>query len=121
MSQAINLVKASRASPAAADLTAHGSSCASGDYFVNDGQTFLMVKNGDASDHTVTVAFGTAPSAQVDGQTPSNVTHNVTAGHTVLLGPWPTGAYNDGSGFGQLSYSATTSMTIMAVQCPTSG
>lgn len=117
--QAINLVKASRADPAVADM-ASASNATAGDYFVNDGQTFLMVKNGDGSPHSVTVAFQ-SPGAAVDGQTPSNVAHAVPAGHTVLIGPFPTAFYNDANGRGQLSYSATTSMTILAVQCPPAG
>jgi len=99
------------------DFTAGATAAASGDYFANDGQTFLIVKNGDASDHTVTAAI----QASVDGVTPTGAAHNIVAGHTAILGPFPTGIYNDTNGRVQLSYSATTSMTCMAVKCPPAG
>jgi hypothetical protein len=99
------------------DFTAGAQAAASGDYFANDGQTFLLIKNGDASDHTVTAAI----QSTVDGQTVSGASHNVVAGHTAILGPFPTGIYNDANGRVQLSYSATTSVTVMAVKCPPAG
>jgi hypothetical protein len=100
------------------DFTADATAAAGGgDKFANDGFTFLMIKNGDASDHTVTATIQLA----VDGQTPSGASHNITAGHTAILGPFPTSIYNDGSGFCNLTYSAVTSVTVLPVKCVGSG
>lgn len=97
------------------DLTSLVAAAGGGDTFANDGQTFFIVKNGDASDHTVTFAQQLAQ----DGVTPTNPARNVTAGHTCIFGPFPTGIYNGSDNLGvHVSYSAVTSVTVAAVKFP---
>ncbi len=81
---------------------------ANGDFFNNNGKTFLSVKNGDGSAHVVTIT----------SQVPCNqgVTHNpavsVAAGAEELIGPFPTDRFNDVNGQVQVAYAALTSMTV---------
>jgi hypothetical protein len=83
-----------------------------GDSFATTGQEYLVVKNGDASDHTVQFLFG--PGASVDGVAPVAPTHNVIAGHTAEFGPFQPGLYADAGGLVQVRYSAVTSVTVLA-------
>lgn len=107
---------ASRAT-AGYNLTGLTAAAGGGDKFTNDGQTFLIIKNADASSHTVT------PTIQqgVDGQVPANVASTILAGETHVIGPFPTAIYNDAGGFCNLTYSAVTSVTVAAVRMPPAG
>lgn len=84
-----------------------------GDTFPNTGQEQVIIKNGDGSDHTVT--FGIQQT--VDGQAVSNAAQNITAGHTMMFGPFPIGTYNDTQGLCHIAYSAVTSVTVKVVKC----
>lgn len=88
-----------------------------GDKFTNDGQTYFVIKNGDASPHTVSFAIQLA----VDGVTPTFTPVNLLAGETRLLGPFPSGIYNDANGQVNVTYSAVTSVTVAAVKAPPAG
>lgn len=103
------------------DLSALAAAAGGGDKFPNDGQTFFIVKNGDGSDHTVTFPFSGINQGVIDGITPSNTARTVTAGHTAIFGPFPSGLYNDASGLVSVTYSAVTSVTVAAVKMPPAG
>lgn len=60
-----------------------------GNNFVNNSRMFLEVANTDTADHTVTVALPT----KVDGQEVADPQYTVTAGSTLLIGPWPVQHY----------------------------
>lgn len=89
---------------------------AGGDTLTNDGRTFLHVKNGDASEHTVTIAsrVTNAPA----GTTVSNLAVAVPAGGERLIGPLQKSAFNNAQNKVSLSYDAVTSVTIAAVKLP---
>ncbi|HUM37544.1 MAG TPA: hypothetical protein PLQ85_11795 [Anaerolineae bacterium] len=73
-----------------------------GDQFPNDGRTLLAVYNGHGSaSRTVSVNI----QRDVDGQDPPDRTVTIGAGETRLIGPFPTGIYNDANGRVQLAYS----------------
>ena len=75
---------------------------ATGDQFGNDGQTFVAVYNSHGSaDRTVSVDV----QKDVDGQDPPDREITVGAGETRLIGPFPTGIYNDANGRVQITYS----------------
>lgn len=83
-----------------------------GDAFVNDGRTFFHIKNGDVSDKTVTfvtqktvLALAVADLAVV-----------VTASEDRMVGPFPTGVFNDGNKKVSVTYSAVTSVTVAAIK-----
>ena len=75
---------------------------AAGDQFGNDGRTFLAAYNEHVSaDRTVSVDI----QKDVDGQDPPSKEVVVGAGETRLIGPLPTGIYNDANGRVQITYS----------------
>ncbi|MBC7193861.1 hypothetical protein [Marinobacter sp.] len=84
---------------------------AGGDSFVNDGKTVLHVKNGGASEITVTV----------NSQQPCNygfdhdVTVAVPAGGERIIGPFRQDRFNNSDGQVMVSYSAVTSVTVAAI------
>lgn len=86
-----------------------------GDTFANTGQEQFIIKNGDASSHTVT--FGIQQT--VDGQAVSNAAQTVAAGATMMFGPFPIGTYNDTASppLVHVTYSAVTSVTVQVVKC----
>jgi hypothetical protein len=88
-----------------------------GDAFANTGQEYLIINNGDASDHTVTFNI----QKTTDGVTPTAGAHNVTAGHTMIFGPFPPDIYNDAGGLVQVRYSAVTSVKVAAMKGVTVG
>ena len=89
-----------------------GSAASGGDQFLNDGKSILLVKNGDSSAKTVTVA----------GQRTCNQgsTHNaavsVAAGAQEAIGPFNPAFFNDPNGYVQVTYSAVTSVTVAVVK-----
>jgi hypothetical protein len=87
-----------------------------GDTFPNTGQEQVIIKNGDASSHTVT--FGIQQT--VDGQAVANAAQTIAAGATMMFGPFPIGTYNDTATppLCHIAYSAVTSMTVKVVKCP---
>lgn len=88
-------------------------SAASGDKFVPDDRTFLHVKNGDASSHSITVgAIGS-----ISGLTIENLVVAVPAGTEKVIGPFPRGTFADPSDeLAHITWSATTSMTWAALR-----
>jgi len=85
---------------------------AAGDQFANDGRTLVAVYNshGTAS-RTVSIDV----QQDVDGQDPPSRTVTVAAGETRLIGPFPTGIYNDANGRVQLTYSDSAANTYVGV------
>lgn len=88
--------------------------CASGgDTFVADGRTALVVKNGDSSSHTVTIA---SKKAAVPGLSVANLAVTVPAGaerHILVDGV----SYTDATtGAASITYDAVTGMTIAAIR-----
>lgn len=101
------------------DLAGLAAATGGGDAFPTTGQEYLIVKNGDGSDHTVQFLFNSG--STVDGTAATAPTHNVTAGHTAVFGPFPPSIYGDASGLVQVRYSAVTSVTVAAVKCIPAG
>lgn len=81
-----------------------------GDSFPNDGNTFLVVKNGGASAITVTIATP----AKVWGIDIAELSISVGAGATMFIGPFPEPVFNDANGRVNVSYSAVTSVSVGA-------
>jgi hypothetical protein len=77
------------------------------------GDLAFSVKNASASAITVTLNIR-APGP--DGAPVTNPTVSVPAGSTRMVGPFPTGVYNDANGRARITYSAVTSVTVLAVR-----
>lgn len=76
--------------------------------FKNNGYTFMHVKNGDSSQHTVTVQTP----KQVSGLDVSELTVDVAAGGEKFIGPFPPGVFNYSGGNAKFTLDAGTSMEI---------
>jgi hypothetical protein len=78
-----------------------------GNYFANNGREFLHVKNGSGSSINATVQTpGT-----VDGLGISDLIVAVPAGEERMIGPFPSGVYNQTDGTTYVDWSAATSVT----------
>lgn len=88
-------------------------SCAGGgDEFANTGKQVIHVKNGDASPHVVTIVT----QATVDGLAIADRDVTIPAGEERIIGPFPTGFYNDGGGLAQITYDNVTTQTIAVIE-----
>jgi len=84
---------------------------AAGNYFINNGKTFLIVKNASASPIKVTID---SP-AYCDQGFQHDVEVTVAAGAEKWIGPFPTVRFNDSSGDVQITYDAVTNVTVAVV------
>ena len=85
---------------------------AAGDSFANDGRTLLVAYNNHGSAaRTVSIDI----QKDVDDQDPPSRTVTLAAGQTKLIGPFPTGIYNDANGRVQLTYSDSAANTYVGV------
>lgn len=87
------------------------SASAGGDYFNNNGNRKIILKNDDSSAKTITFI----------AQEPCNQGHlhdkevDVPAGEEHLVDNIPTNFYNDENGDVQMTYSSETSLTIAVI------
>jgi hypothetical protein len=79
-----------------------------GDTWANTGGEFFYVNNGSGSSINVTFDI----QATVDGQAVADRVVAVGAGIAKVIGPFPTGQYNDGSGLAKATCSAVTTVTV---------
>jgi len=84
---------------------------AASDTFANDGRTFLLISNQNASTCEVTVDLATDPHASepTASTTATNISLLTTEEH--LLGPFPTGKFGTTV---TVNYSITATVTAMA-------
>jgi hypothetical protein len=80
--------------------------------FENGDQTFMHVKNGDSSEHTVTVQ---TPKT-VSGLTVQELSVDVPAGEERFIGPFPPGVFNYSTGKAKFTLDAGTSMEIAIIR-----
>lgn len=83
--------------------------------FANDGRTFMHIKNGSGSPITCTI---TTPGT-FQGLAIADVV--VTVGATTgeqMAGPFPKGIYNAGDGNIDITWSATTTVTVAVFKLP---
>ena len=90
------------------------------DDFVNDGATYLHVKNGGGSAITVTVAAQAPCSFGVSNAAHNYVSPSIAAGADLLMGPFNPAQFNvqNGAQAGKavVTFSATTSVTWVPVK-----
>lgn len=88
---------------------------AGGDQFANTGREMVEINNASVGD--ITVTFNSqAPCSQGFDHNEAVV---VTAAERRLIGPFPTGRFNDASGFVLITYSGVTTLTIGVYKLPT--
>lgn len=85
-----------------------------GDSVANPGGDIaFIVKNASGSSINVTLDIR---AAGPDGATVTDPVVAIAAGATKMIGPFPTGIYNDASGRVNITYSDVTTVTVMAVR-----
>ena len=90
-----------------------------GDQFLNNGNEFLLITNGSGGSITVTI---TAQTTSFDDRrmgtlTKANSTITIEDGANGLVGFFQIAAYNDANGYAQITYSASSSVTIAVLTC----
>lgn len=85
-----------------------------GDEFVNDGRTFIHVKNGSGASINVTVDSQALCSQGYD----HNAVVAVPAAGERMIGPFAKDRFNDANNKVQATYSAVTSVTIAVLKVP---
>lgn len=86
---------------------------AAGDEWANTGKEVLLVNNASAGSINVTLDI----KSTVDGAAVTDPVVAVGAGVTKMIGPFPTGIYNDsGTGRAKATCSATASVTVKVMQ-----
>lgn len=75
--------------------------------YVSDGTELVIIRNGDASTHTMTVDIP----GLVDGQTVTDKTVTIPAGGTYIAGPYGP-QYRQSNGQVYLNFDAATSMSV---------
>ena len=83
-----------------------------GDKLPNTGVEFIYVHNGGGGSINVTLDIQTT----VDGQAVTDRVVAVGAGERKLIGPFPSGTYNDSQGNMNVGYSGVTSVFIAALK-----
>lgn len=107
-----------------AGLNATLGAASTADKFVNDGNTFLLFVNGNASSRTLTLTVQNTGVNQ-PGYNPitlSNPTVTLpgsgTNGGVALVGPFGVTQFNDGSGMVNYALDTATGMTVAAIKLP---
>lgn len=108
--------------PSIGGVQSDGTNASSSDSVPNPkGNVLLRVNNGSGASINVTIAAGANPTRPADGTFPAMTLANkvvaIATGHAMIIGPIPP-AFNDANGNVQVSYSATTSVTVEAIQIP---
>jgi len=86
---------------------------AGGDTFLNDGRTFLYIKNGSGGDLDVTVDSLVNCNQGSD----HNIVTTVPAGSEEMVGPFtPASRFNGDNNYASITYSGVTSLTIAAIK-----
>jgi len=91
----------------------YSAAASGGDSFPHGAMTFFHVKNGDTSSHDVTFASQINSAGQ--GLEPADLVVTIPDGGEKMIGPFSDRAFEDADGNVQVSYDATTSVTVAAL------
>ncbi len=83
------------------------------DKFLNDGETFLYLKNGDGNAKKVIIASEFSPLPK--GLALANTTIDLGATVEKFAGPFEPGIWNDRSAYVNLTYTTHTAISIAAI------
>ncbi|MCE9566370.1 MAG: hypothetical protein K8U57_30470 [Planctomycetes bacterium] len=99
-------------------------SASTADKFTNDGSTFLLFVNGNASSRTLTLTVQNTTVNQ-PGYNPITLTNPTvtlpgsgTNGGIGVVGPFGTGQFNDSNGQVNYTLDTATGMTVAAIKVP---
>lgn len=86
---------------------------AGGDTFLNDGRTFLYIKNGSGGAIIATIDS----LVNCNQGTDHNITVTIPAGSEEIVGPFtPASRFNGDDNFSSITYDGVTSLTIAAIK-----
>jgi len=83
--------------------------------FVNDGRTFMIIKNGSGG--SITCSVTSAGNTQGRAIADDVITVGATTGEQ-MVGPWPRSIYNAADGNIDITWSATASVTVAVFRLP---
>ena len=109
------LLTATTVSRAGVDVAGAAADVA-GDRWVNTGKEYVVIKNGGGGAITVTLDV----KATVDDAVVTDPTVSIGAGVTKIIGPFPTGIYNDDEDEMNITYSGVTTVTVKVLKLPAS-
>ena len=85
-----------------------------GNWFVNDGRQLLVIHHTNVGGADMTLTIVTQ--LTVDAEPVDDKEIAIVKGKRYLIGPFPTGFYNDGDGYVQMTYSAETDLTVGVIK-----
>jgi hypothetical protein len=85
-----------------------------GDEYENNGRFFVVIKNSGEVSCTVTFTAQVTSfhSPQYGTSSIANATLAVASGRSGFIGPFPVSTFNDTNGYVQMTYSATSDVTV---------
>jgi|TARA_R100000084_G_C4636239_1_gene141152 hypothetical protein len=94
------------------------SSAATGDKWSNSGNELLLIKASGEGTVTITVTAQTtnASNEQYGTLTKANATDSISNGEIIMMGPFPTQAYNDSDGYAHVTTSSYSGISIAVIQ-----
>lgn len=96
----------------------YAAAAAAGNYFTNDGRTFLQVKNVGAGDCAVTIDSYVACD---QGSTHDVAITVLKTSGDKMIGPFNPKRFNDSSNYVNVSYDQVVSVTVAAIQFVNTG
>jgi hypothetical protein len=111
-----NIPAATPVLPTGVDITTPPTAAASTMTMANDGRTLLCVKTG-----ATTANLTLTPQAKIQDGSAAGIAGTppviaLAANKQYLIGPFPTGVYNDANGELNIAFSAVTSITVQALR-----
>jgi hypothetical protein len=95
-----------------AGVTPTWNNAAASDQFLNDGKTYLHVKNGGGTQDIVTISA--VKTCKYGENHDISVTVPMTTGEKII-GPFPANIFNDSNGYVTVKHSFTTSVTVALI------
>lgn len=96
--------------------TFHGAS-AGGDSFLNDGNTYIHIKNGHSGPQTVTLTSIDSARTTTLGEFPlADLEIVVPDDEERIAGPFPQTRFNDANGRVSMTYSGVTALTVAVIR-----
>lgn len=87
-----------------------------GDQVLNDGNIILIFQNLNASDRTITMATGGTVKTSSGSLAIADVTLTISQNEIKAIGPFDPNAFNDSSGYLQLTYDAHEDLNVRPVR-----
>ena len=119
IAQTAPTVSVTDVTPAGRDTSSGMQNAASNNWFANNGETLFVVKGGAVPVTATVKTQATTMSQQGYGSAPlSDQTVSIPAASVVMMGPFPTGRWNNQYGLTGVSITSITGVSITAINVP---